>query len=61
MKKVAILNEDYVHIGVVELSEEEVSHFSATGSAAARVCLDANQIAKLGIDENDYVYVRTLD
>lgn len=55
-----VLNEDYTVIGKAEFSREELDHFTSTGSAPAKVCLSAEDIARLGIDEDDYVYIRCL-
>jgi len=58
MMNATISNENYKVLGVVRLSEEEVRHFSSTGSVPARVTLDDYQIASLGIHEDDYIFVR---
>ncbi len=48
-------------VGVALMSIEEAQHFDSTGSFAAKVGLDSNQIAALGIDEDDYVLARSMD
>ena len=53
-----ILNENYDLLGTVQLSEEEVEHFTSTGSVPARVALCDSQIDALGIDCDDHIYVR---
>jgi len=55
-----ILNESFVAIGTAEFSEEEMNHFTATGSAAAKVCLAPSDIERMGLDDDDYVYVREM-
>lgn len=56
--KALVVNEDYKNLGTVVLRLEELEHFSNTESVPARIALDCEQIAKLGINEDDYIYIR---
>ena len=58
--KVHILNEDHETIGLVDLDPDEVDHFTSTSPVPARLCLSPDDISSLGIDEDDFVYVRNI-
>ncbi len=56
---VAVWDENYAReLGRVTLRAEEINHFDCCGSVAAKIALPQSEIDRLGIDRDDYVYIR---
>ena len=59
LHRAAVWDENYAReIGRVQLRAEEINHFDCCGSVAAKIALPQSEIDRLGIDAEDYVYIR---
>lgn len=56
--QVYVCDSNMQNIGAVVLTEEEINHFTNTGSVPASLALDSNQIASLGIEDETEIYIR---